>query len=666
MQNGFVNWDDLGNLIDNPSYRGLGWTELRWMFTTLHLSNYRPLTWVTLGFDYLVWGMNPFGYHLTSLLLHAANGATFYFVALRLLDLALFDSKLRERSPLQIAAVFSALVFAVHPLRVESVAWASARNDLLSGLFYLWALLLYLRAATAPAGDGRRTRRMALAVAVYGCSLLSKGIGLTLPIVLLALDIYPLKRLGGGPGKWFGPASRRVWLEKAPFAILAAGAGVVALAAKGTVLSLAEHGLGPRLAAASYGLIFYLRKTVLPLDLAAFIPLPLNPSDWPFVLSGFAALALTAGFFVARRRWPAGLASWVCYALILAPVAGIVQFGEQLVADRYSYLACLPYAVLAGAGLLYARRFYAKTQEGRSGVMFAAALIVVALGALSWRQTQVWRDTETLWRHALTITPESNRAHYGLGFGLHAKGELDEAIQHYRKAIQFGSGFDGHNNLAIALAMRGELEEAIREHRKALELDPANAKGYHDLANAFVAQGAIDDAIRNYREALKLNPAYLEAHNNLGGVLAAQGELAAAIQEYRKVLEIDPAYASGYYNLANALVADGAIEEAIRNYREALKLNPAYAEAHNNLGGVLAGRGDMETAIRHFREALRLSPGHVTHYNLADALMRRGELEQAIVHYRQALAFRPEFAEARQALDQALARQGRRDETTQR
>ena len=215
LENGFVDWDDEKTLLDNPNYRGLGWDQLRWMFTTFYMGHYQPLSWMTFGLDYLLWGIDPFGYHLTNLLLHTANAVLFYFLTLRLLSLP--ARAVPGEFALQVAAGFAALVFALHPLRVESVAWVTERRDVLSAFFLLWTILCYLRATAGAEGDSARWRWLSAAVIVYGLSLLSKAGGITLPVVLLVLDVYPLRRLGVEAGKWFGPAARQVWWEKVPF-----------------------------------------------------------------------------------------------------------------------------------------------------------------------------------------------------------------------------------------------------------------------------------------------------------------------------------------------------------------------------------------------------------------------------------------------------------------
>src|SRR5437870_11303214 len=284
LQNQFVNWDDHENFLDNPHYRGLAWSHLRWMWTT-HRGHYIPLTWMTFGLAYLLCGINPLGYHLTSLLLHAANAVVFFFLVSRLLTLALPSPSERGHA-VPVAAGFAALVFAIHPLRVESVVWATERRDVLSGLFYLVTILVYLRACE---GEERGRRWYSLAVATFVLALLAKSMVVNLPIVLLVLDVYPLRRLGGAIGWWSVPA-RRVYVEKIPFVLLAAGASAIAVMAQSSVhaaASLAQLSLPGRLVVSAYGLSFYLGKTGVPVNLSPLYELSSTVDPWatPFILS---------------------------------------------------------------------------------------------------------------------------------------------------------------------------------------------------------------------------------------------------------------------------------------------------------------------------------------------------------------------------------------------
>src|SRR5437016_5956927 len=316
LQNQFVSWDDDKNFLENPHYRGLGWTHLRWMWTT-HLGHYIPLTWMTLGLDYLLWGMNPVGYHLTSLLLHAADAVVFFFIVRRLLTRAL-PSPSERGYALTVSAGVASLVFAIHPLRVESVAWATERRDVLSGLFYLLTILVYLRDCER----GERGRGWFwLSVAVFVCALLSKSMVVNLPVVLLILDVYPLRRLGGALG-WWSARARRVYVEKIPFVLLAAAASAVALMAQlshRAMIPVTHLSAPGRLAVSAYGLSFYLWKTVVPLNLSPLYELPrtMNPWAMPFILSYGLVLAITAIALALRRRVPGLVAAWLAYIVVL-------------------------------------------------------------------------------------------------------------------------------------------------------------------------------------------------------------------------------------------------------------------------------------------------------------------------------------------------------------
>src|SRR2546426_985735 len=493
LQNQFVNWDDKDNFLDNPHYRGLGWTHLRWMWTT-HLGHYIPLTWMTLGLDYLLWGMNPVGYHLTNLLLHATNAVLFFFVVRRLLTLAL-PSPSEHGYALAVSSGVAALVFAIHPLRVESVAWVTERRDVLSGLFYLLPILMYLRARER---EERGRGWYWLSVAVFVLALLSKSMVVNLPVVLVILDVYPLRRLGGAVGWWSAPA-RRVYVEKIPFVLLAAVASAVALMAQlshDTMVSVVQlSGLG-RLAVSVYGLSFYLWKTVAPVNLSPLYELPPTVNPWapPFLVSYGVVLAITAIVLALRRRVPGLPAAWVAYIVVLLPVLGIFQSGPQIAADRYTYLAGLGGAILAGAGLLSCWRTSRTAKTGKPTTLpisGGATCVVGGFGALPRNQAQVWHVSWKLWTHPPARNPQSSIA---------------------------------ENNLGVVRADQSKLAEAIEHYQRALQMRPDYADAYFNLGNALFQQGKLAEASDHYRQALRLKPDHAPAHNNLGHALRRQGK----------------------------------------------------------------------------------------------------------------------------------------------
>ena len=476
---GFVLWDDDHYFLANPHYRGLGPTQLSWMFTVMW-GHYMPLTWLSHGLDYVLWGMHPAGYHALNVLLHAVATAGAYFVALRLLEAAVVPA---SRLALRFAAAVAALIFAVHPLRVESVAWITERPDVLCGVFLLGAVLCYLRAVDHD--SPRRTRWHWAAVALAGLALLSKAMAVTLPAVLLLLEVYPLRRLG--PGRW---TRREVWREKLPFAALSAVAAVLAIAAQrsvGTLSDLRAVGILERIGLACYGLVFYAWKTVLPTRLA---PLYEAPYDYRILTPWFLGSAVLVGVVAiglvrAWRRWPGVAVAVAGFVVLLFPVLGLLHFGLHIVADRNTYFAGLAVAMLAGGVVLHL------LGPGRSavvarGTVATALTVVLVLSVLTWRQSLVWRDSRTLWTHALTTSP-SSVAHAKLGVLLDEEGRTEEAIAHFREALRMRpDNAYAENNWGVALANVWRFSEAMQRFEAALRIQPGYAEARRNLQLARV------------------------------------------------------------------------------------------------------------------------------------------------------------------------------------
>jgi protein O-mannosyl-transferase len=627
-----VDWDDLENFTTNPAYRGLAGAQLAWMWTTFLLGHYVPIAWMTLGLDYLAWGMNPAGYHLTNVLLHVANAVVFYLVASCLIRAAMSVAVSDHPLAWRLSAAFAALIFAVHPLRVESVAWITERRDVLSGLFFLLTVLAYLRDADAPSGVGLRRRRWYwVALGCFVLALLSKAIVVTLPIVLVVLDVYPLRRLGSAAGGWWTAAARHRWAEKIPFVVASAVVTPLAFIAArsgANLVSVADVGLLDRLAISSYGLTFYLWKTVAPLELAPFYPLvkPIRPLSAPHVASGLVVVALTAAAVVLRHRWPAFAAGWIVYTITLLPVSGVFQNGPQIAADRYSYLPSLAPAMLAGAGSFAVLRPWCARKRGPTMAFIAAgvaALVVATLALLSWRQVGVWRDSERLWTHALSIAP-SSVVHSHLADLRRRQGRWTDAHEHYRQAASMRpGGVDIQINWGIALAQQGRLGAAVDRYREALRLAPHSAAAHYHWGNALFTGGELEEAIAHYREAVRIDAGAAEAYSNWGRALALQGKRDEAITKFREALAIRP-HSVPHYNWGNALFAAGNLEEAIAHYREAVRIDPNAAEAYNNWGRALAQQRKWDDAIGMFRAALRIRPDYpLASANLEHALVQR-------------------------------------------
>ena len=642
LRNGFVNWDDLETLVENPNFKGFSWSHLRWMFTTFHLGHYQPLSWLTFSLDYLLWGMDAFGYHLTNILLHSANAVLFYFVTVRLLEIA---TPISSAVVLMLAAGFSALVFAIHPLRVESVAWATERRDVLSAFFLLLTVLSYLK-AVGPANDTSGRRWLAVSAVLYVLSLLSKASGMTLPLVLLVLDVYPLRRLGGGMGKWFGADARRVWLEKLPFFIVALAAGAVALTAQqkaGALVSTETHDLTGRIVQGLYGITFYMVKTLLPTNLAPLyeIPSDLNLFHWRVILAAAVFLLSSVGFFAARHRWPGAMTGWIVYLLLLAPLLGVAQAGLQLVADRYSYLSCMVWAILFATLLV---RLWQPSVDGvpRPGIaaLFIAIplFVLFGLGSLTWRQTRIWHDSETLWNHALAASP-SSMAHFHVGRFTAQQGDLAEAEKHLRRAVEINPTNDViQSNLALVLARQGNLAEATAHFYRALEINPADPATLNNMGITLAQQGKSDEAIQHFQRSLEIKPNDASGHTNMANLLLDRGDVDGATKHLRLAVEADPADADNQHTLAVVLATRGDLAEATHYLRRVVELKPGDAAAANNLAVTLAKQNQFAEAAQRFEAALRIDPNFAeAHAGLARTLSALGKKDEAVRHYQEAV-----------------------------
>jgi len=452
------------------------------------------------------------------------------------------------------------------------------------------------------------------AVVVYALSLLSKGTAMTLPAILILLDIFPLRRLQGRISDWFKPQNRRLWLEKLPFVALACAFAVIALIAQhrsGALTVFRQYDMTFRFAQAFYGLMFYLWKTIVPAHLSPLYELPSDvaPWVWIFLVSAADVITISLAAFFLRRRWPALMTCWIYYVVLLTPVLGFAQSGPQLVADRYSYLACLSWALLAAGGLLWiwSPSFFA-SGDHRRGFLTPSIIgvgILSILGFLTWEQIGVWRDTRTLWEHVIAATPDSSVAHY---------------------------------NLAKTFEMQGKLDQALELYRRAVILRPDNADAHYNLARLLARQGQQEAAIRHYRQALASKPDDADIHNNLGLLLAARGEVAASLAELQSAVKLDPNHVRAYFNMGNVFARQGDFDKAAANYQKALTLDPTEVEIRLGLGGILARQGNLEAAITQYQLAVKLKPDSAdAHLALAKLLVAQGKKNEADRHYEQAL-----------------------------
>ena len=568
------------------------------MWTTFHLGHYVPLSWMTLGLDYSVWGMNPAGYHLTNLLLHTANAVILYAVARRILRLS--SDERGDVDPLGITATaaFAALLFAVHPLRVESVAWVTERRDVLSLFFFLLSILAYLRAnqstshpeearaklhpASHPeeAGAKRTATEGSLstgdprwywtAVILGVCAILSKATAMTLPAILAILNVYPLRRLGGRAG-WWSEQARRVYVELIPFSLVSAGTVVLSLVA---LHPPSQLGIGAKVAVSAYSLSFYVWKTLVPLSLSPLYEMPrtIDPVATGYIVSYGIVIAFAGVSWGVRHRWPGVTAAMAAFIVMILPMLGVVQNGPQIAADRYTYYAGCAAAILIASGVFVLGRSHRLAANG-----IAAGLLIV-LSALTWQQTNVWHDSDALWTQVLALDDESSIGHSAMANLLYARNDVAGGMAQSRRSIALAPNFaEAHNDLGVGLARQGKFAEADSE----------------------------------YRRALVLKPSYDEAEGNIGVVTAQQGKLDQAIEWYQDALTANPDNADAHVNWGNALVRLGKPGEAIGHYQEALHIRPDHADAHHNWGVALAQQGKYAEAIEQFRQALAINPAHV-------------------------------------------------------
>jgi len=555
---GFVDWDDPINFLENPYYRGLGWSQLRWMLTANVMGHWIPVTWLTLGADFAVWGMNPFGYHLTNLLLHAASAALFYLVARRLLGLAIPAA---APGAVNLGAVVSALYFALHPLRVESVAWITERRDLTSGLFFLLTILAYLKAHERPPAVRAGWRWVSLAAAAL--ALASKSIVMGLPLVLLILDVYPLGRLGPRVRDWWTGPARAVWREKIPFALLAVGTAAAAYLIQRNTGFLTPADPAGRVGMVAYNVWFHVWKTAVPLNLGPIYELPtrVNPLDTPYLMSAAGGLAITVVVWLLRRRWPAGLAIWASYLVMLAPVAGFVHTGNHLGADRNTYVSGMGFALLVGTLAITV------VLAGRRGLLrppvtaLALGVVAVWIGGLALTaraQSAVWHDSETLWRYAIEVDPTCAICHHNLGIVLGRRGDRAEAQALLERAIALRpdrSEFQG--NYGLLLIQMGRRPEGLARLRSRLDHNPRDVNTRVNLGIALVEDGRAAEAIGELERALRVRPDSLPALTSLGRALLADGRAEPARSAFERALAIDPANPVAHLGLARAHLARG-------------------------------------------------------------------------------------------------------------
>jgi tetratricopeptide (TPR) repeat protein len=616
---GFIALDDGDYVKDNRMVQaGLTWAGIKWAFTTGHSGNWHPVTWLSHMCDAQFFGGGPKAPHLTNLLLHATN-ALLLFGLLRRLTGALARSAL--------VAAF----FALHPLHVESVAWISERKDVLSAFFFLLTLAAYANYTAAEKTQSRTVIQWySMALSSFAFGLMSKPMLVTLPCVMLLLDLWPLQRLSLASRR---ESVVRVVREKLPFFTLSAASCIVTLVMQkrgGAVGSLTSYGIDARVENALVSYARYLGNLFWPTDLAVIYP---HPGNLPAVQVVLSALLIGGVSFAAiwwLRNSPFVAVGWFWFLGMLVPTIGLVQVGVQSMADRYTYLPSIGafIAVVWGAGKLLGRWEHTKTTA------VLATGIAIACGLATRTQLAHWQSNESLFRHTLMVTAENFAAHNSLGHSYLEEGRVNEAIVEFERTLEIQPDFaEAHNNLGTALLRQGRIEPALTCFRKAVHTRPGFALARYNAGTVLLQTGRIDEAIVELEKAATLRSDDALIRLNLGNAHLQKGQIDAAIAQYRSAIVFAPDNADLQNNLGQSLLQKGRIDEAFVHFQAAVKIDPEHANAHFLLGERSLRLAQWDEAIVHFQQTLKSQPDDAdAHLQLAIALRERGRLTEAAVH----------------------------------
>jgi len=597
-EHSFVSYDDDVYVVANAQVqRGLTWQGVGWAFKSTSAANWHPLTWLSHMLDVQLFGLNPAGHHLTSLLIHIANVVLLYLL-LEAVTGALWPS-----------AIVAAL-FAVHPINVESVAWIAERKNVLSTLFWLLTICAYVRYASRPA-----TSRYILVVISFALALMCKPMVVTLPFVLLLFDYWPLNRLRKSSNKDEEPiittkrareveskpccparTIRQLVIEKVPLIVLAIVSSVMTVKAQRSGGAVGTTEVFPVLirfenAAVSYAR--YLLDVVWPLRLAVFYPHPRAALPlWQVVTSILVLIAISSFVVLRARRYAYLTTGWLWYLGTLVPVIGLVQVGLQSRADRYAYVPLIGIFI----AIVWLAEHWSRDHGIRKKSLTVVAVsILIALAIATRVQAGYWRNSVTLFQRAVDVTSNNYVAHNNLGELLAQQGRLDEAAMHFTKALDINPSFaHARHNMGMIFVQRGNLDEAIPEFQQAIELEPAFADAYNKLGAALASRGRLDEAIENFSKAIEVNPTYSSAHANLGSAYEQQGRLIEAITEYALAIQstADTTMAAQtHFKLGRLLAKTGKRKEAAENFKEALRLKPDFAQAQQALNNITQGNG---------------------------------------------------------------------------
>jgi protein O-mannosyl-transferase len=579
--NQFINFDDDIYVTDNENVkRGLTTGGIKWAFQFNDKGYWQPLTWLSHMADCELFGLDPTWHHIHSLVIHLANSILLFLILYRMTG-RFYRS------------AFVTLLFAIHPLNVDSIAWIAERKNLLSTFFWMVSLLLYGEYVKRPNLSGYM-----LTLISFLLGLMVKPMLVTLPFVFLLFDFWPFKRtryfLHQGRGfettegeklTFQKTATLKLIIEKIPFFVLSFGAVGVAILSTQHIDNMVAADTVPmtlRIGNALVSYVSYIDKMILPFHLAVYYPFPETVSLWSALGAGVFLVVVSVLFLGYSNNRPYLVVGWFWYLGTLIPVIGIVQGGLwPAMADRWAYVPLIGLFIIISWGLT---DIAVKWHHRKTALIILAFSIIVYFTAATRIQLQHWENSAVLFEHALAVTKNNYVVQNNLGNALAKGGNLHDATTHYREAIRLRPDYaKAYNNLGIALAKQGKIKDAIRQYSVAIRLNSNYAQAYNNLGASLTEQGEIKEAIQKYNRALELKPYYAEAHNNLGVALKKQGHTTEAAEHYYKALRLDPWYAAPHYNLGLAFFQFGKVEKAVYHFRKALQINPTYKDAQNNL-----------------------------------------------------------------------------------
>jgi len=599
----FVGYDDQEYITENSHVQeGLNLKSINWAFTSFHSANWHPLTWLSHMLDCELYGLNPMGHHWTNVQFHIANTLLLFFVFLKMTG-ALWRS------------AFVAALFALHPLHVESVAWVSERKDVLSTFLGLLMIITYCRYVKEPC-----LKKYLLVIILFGLGLMAKPMLVTFPFVLLLLDYWPLNRVQF-ENDLLRQSNRitsfdfkkflRLIIEKIPFFILAIISCILTFLAQqssGAVKALVALSIKTRTANALVSYVTYVLKAIWPINLAVFYPHPGNSLPvWQIL--GAALLIASACILAVRasKKYPYIAVGLFWYLGTLVPVIGLVQVGEQAMADRYTYIPLIGLFILLAWGV---PDLLKKWQYRKIFLRLSVAVILSALTVGTFFQAGHWKNGVTLFENAVKVTENNYKAQNNLGTAL-GPVDIDKSIYHYKESLKIKPNYvRALYNLGTALFEKGNYDEAVLYFTKALKINPKKTDARMNMANVLFKQGKSDKAVFHYNEIIKTDSENADVHSNLAFVLSTQGKIDEAIFHYKQALRIDPEHVKAHYNLGNILLKQGKTEEAITHFFQAIKINPDFVRAYNKIGLILFKLGKFDRAKVFFSKAIQIDPNY--------------------------------------------------------